>query len=570
MILKRIELNSWSTMNKRLLSSRLKALDSMSSIHKCTACAEIMIKEHIHPLLFVPVCITCNFHYNNGVFEIQQGNEIYCRFCGEGEGSLLLCDTCPKSFCSRCVKNSVGESELRRIQSLSDRWHCFICSPQIIQDLCLKRGWNHPAINQAKQINRKGVVFADISRGREKFEIPVVNEIDKAGPPLDFVYVTAPVAGEGVTLDNNPDHLGCCSCTDNCRDPTKCECALRMGGSFAYDDTGVIMHEKPGGIYECNARCSCNVNRCKNRVVGNGPHLRLEVFRCDNPLKGWGVRCKTDIPPGTYITDYLGEILLEQDSEKRGLMLNDEYLFTQDFWGRSCAMDKLRDLGIKQHLHMIPREADKDITVMDQAEVSKYLDPELVDLLNKKGAIDRALQMGRKLREDPVSFISHMDDEFNNENNACEAIKTQQSKLAPIRSSTGGSKNALKMRPTLGKPNSSSGRSGAKKGNILAVLDLDADTLDGSGSDEDILTNSSSTKKNNKNTAGSDNKNRKRPLKEESTSSPEPEPQYCYRSWHDFHQAARQKALEQGISVISDRTILEVEQSTQTYTIDGR
>ena len=546
----------------------------MLHIKKCTACAGPVSREIIHPLLFVPVCMDCDYHYNSGEFTIENGNEIYCRLCGEGEGALLLCDTCPKSFCTRCITNTVGISELRRIQKLSDRWHCFVCSPQPIQDLCIKNGWKYHTLNQAaKKQSRKGVVFADISRGREKFEIPVINEVDKEGPPLDFVYVAAPVAGEGVVLSSNPEHLGCCSCTDNCRDPTKCECALQMGGSFAYDTTGVIMNEKPGGIYECNSRCACNANRCKNRVVGSGPHLRLEVFRCDNPLKGWGVRCKNDIYPGTYVADYLGEILLEEDSEKRGLMLNDEYLFTQDFWGRSCALDKLADLGIKQHLHSIPREEDKDITVMDKAEVSKYLDPELVELLSRKGAIDRALDMGRKLREDPVGFIAQLDEEFKNENEACSAIRAQQQgKAAPIRSSTSGSKNAFKLR--MGK--AAGGGKGGRMGSINAVLDLDADDIHHYDSDDSSAR--PPTAGNKKAAVGKDRK--KRPLHggkdaaasaaATATADTSAGLEHRYRSWHDFHLAARQKALEQGISVISDRTIIEVEQSTQTYTIDGR
>mgnify|MGYP006191457639 CR=1 FL=1 len=505
----------------------------MTSVKKCTACAGPVSKEIVHPLLYVPICITCDFHYNNGEFTIEHGNEIYCRLCGEGEGdSLLLCDTCPKSFCSRCIENTVGKSELRRIQALSDRWHCFVCSPQPIQDLCLKNNWKyHPQTTAARKNTRKGVVFADISRGREKFEIPVINEVDKAEPPLDFVYVAHPVAGDGVTLVNDPDQLGCCTCTDNCRDPLRCECSLAMGGSFAYDETGVIMNEKPGGIFECNARCSCHVSRCKNRIVGNGPNLRLEVFRCDNPLKGWGVRCKTDILPGTYIADYLGEVLLEEDSEKRGLMLNDEYLFTQDFWGRSCALEKLADLGIKQHLHSVPREEDQDITAMDKEDVSRFLDAELVELLDRKGAIGRALQIGKDLRADPVRYIARMEQQFSGlDQDYCTVIPTQ------------GAKPKARGRINKG-----------------GVIDLDSDDLSQYASDDSAPSGKAKSSKGGK----------KRPLSEATTAVDKYEG-VQYKSWYDYHLVARQKALDQAISVISDRTMLEVERTTQTYTIDGR
>lgn len=33
----------------------------------------------------------------------------------------------------------------------------------------------------------------------------------------------------------------------------------------------------PGGIYECNSKCSCNQQTCSNRVVQNGIIAQLQV-----------------------------------------------------------------------------------------------------------------------------------------------------------------------------------------------------------------------------------------------------------------------------------------------------
>jgi len=328
---------------------------------------------------------------------MEDGNEIYCRWCGEGDGELILCDVCPKGFCQRCITNNFGTAELERIKSLSDRWCCFVCSPQSFRDLCVKNGWKGTQTSEIKTPFNRGVCH-DISRGREKFEIPVINEIDYANAPLDFNYVSQPVAGEGAKLSNNPNFLSCCSCTDDCSNPLTCQCIINSGG-ISYDATGRLMLDKPSGIYECNYRCACHVKRCRNRVVSNGPSVRLEVFRCANPKKGWGVRSRQPILPGTFIADYCGEIMPESEAERRGLSHSDEYLYSIDCWGRSKACSQLSQLGLKRSLSALPREYFVDVTSMGKESLMQYLDPSIVNRLEQHGAIDRMLEDGKKLRE---------------------------------------------------------------------------------------------------------------------------------------------------------------------------
>jgi hypothetical protein len=203
-------------------------------------------------------------------------------------------------------------------------------------------------VEPLRKKSRKRVVHDDISFGREQFNIQCVNEVDDDIPP-DFIYITQPVPGNITSLKRNPNFMSCCSCTDNCRDSSKCECAQLMGGP-AYDKDGLFVSDKPAGVYECGYLCSCNRHRCSNRVVGNGIRLPLEVFRCGGvgEGKGWGVRCTQDIPAGTFIAEYLGEVLEETHCEKRGIRFGDEYLFGLDAWGRSRACERLEVLGLKK------------------------------------------------------------------------------------------------------------------------------------------------------------------------------------------------------------------------------
>jgi hypothetical protein len=54
-----------------------------------------------------------------------------------------------------------------------------------------------------------------------------------------------------------------------------------------------------------------------------------------------------DIQPGTFIADYIGEVIDEEVADKRGIDYGDEYLFTLDAYGRSRGCQRLHDLGLK-------------------------------------------------------------------------------------------------------------------------------------------------------------------------------------------------------------------------------
>jgi hypothetical protein len=351
---------------------------------------------------------------------------------------LYLCDVCPKSFCTRCITNNFGSVEIERIIAQGDQWACFVCSPEIIHDLIQKtEEWQNfitsksshkgssssssrpSAVRVSKNSSSSSssssnVVCFDLSKGRETFEIPVINDVDNAEAPLDFVYVTQPVFNGGAKSTNNPEFLICCECTDNCRSGN-CRCAQESSG-LAYDIEGRLISERQTGIYECNYKCACNIKRCKNRVVGRGPQARLELFRCSDPMKGWGVRCKTDLAAGTFVADYIGEIIPESQVEKRGLEKCDQYLFNIDVYGRSCSCHELSRLGLKKPLEEIPKEYIVDTSVLDEKSLEKYFDPEFINKLSEKGVIKRAQETAMDLsvlekRKKPEEFVSSWLDE---------------------------------------------------------------------------------------------------------------------------------------------------------------
>jgi hypothetical protein len=131
--------------------------------------------------------------------------------------------------------------------------------------------------------------------------------------------------------------LPCCSCVDVCVFPT-CECMRRnkcVAGlcgvmtvracchvfvvsprrGAVYTSKGLLRFTRHA-IFECGWRCGCNPKKCANRVVQKGIRLPLEVFKTDK--KGWGLRSPKPIPAGTFVCEYVGELLTDAEAEHIG------------------------------------------------------------------------------------------------------------------------------------------------------------------------------------------------------------------------------------------------------------
>lgn len=84
----------------------------------------------------------------------------------------------------------------------------------------------------------------------------------------------------------------------------------------------------PTGIYECNSRCKCS-RTCLNRVAQQPLQMKLQVFKTGN--RGWGLRCLNDVPKGSFICIYAGDLLTEQNANEAGDNFGDEYFAELDY-----------------------------------------------------------------------------------------------------------------------------------------------------------------------------------------------------------------------------------------------
>lgn len=133
---------------------------------------------------------------------------------------------------------------------------------------------------------------------------------------------------------NNPFRSGC-DCEDDCSNKSKCSCwQLTMGGTKR--SAGYTFKRLEGrvdtGIYECNPSCKCS-SKCLNRVVTAQIEQKLELYETKD--RGYGLRCQTDLPKGTFVSCYFGDILHGKTADERafkmrGSFYGDEYFMQLD------------------------------------------------------------------------------------------------------------------------------------------------------------------------------------------------------------------------------------------------
>ncbi|XP_059669332.1 histone-lysine N-methyltransferase, H3 lysine-9 specific SUVH5-like [Cornus florida] len=171
-------------------------------------------------------------------------------------------------------------------------------------------------VSKSSKVSKNFCVVSDISKEKEDIPINAVIANDDDKPP-SFTYIKNMIYPE---LLNHSSPIGC-DCIDGCSDLKSCSCTIKNGGEIPFNDDGAMVKQKPI-VYECGPSCKCPPS-CKNRVSQHGIRYELEVFKTN--LRGWGVRSRNSISSGSFICEYVGELLRDREAEKR--TGNDEYLF---------------------------------------------------------------------------------------------------------------------------------------------------------------------------------------------------------------------------------------------------
>ncbi|KAL6526228.1 hypothetical protein OROMI_029868 [Orobanche minor] len=245
---------------------------------------------------------------------------------------------------------------------------------------------------------RNIVLCDDISFGREAVPIAcVVDEVllnDEGNDGLNeysfpwesFSYVTKPMFDKSVVPESESLQLGC-SCAhsmcssescdhvylfDNDYEDAKDIHGKPMHGRFPYDERGriilegvildkVCMNRQEGYlVYECNQRCCCS-RGCRNRVLQNGMHVKLEIFKTEE--KGWAVRTREAILRGTFVCEYIGEVIDEKEANERRNRYGEE----------GCRFMYEIDAHINDMSRLIEGQVPYVIDATNYGNVSRYI-----------------------------------------------------------------------------------------------------------------------------------------------------------------------------------------------------
>ncbi|KAJ4895482.1 Protein CHROMATIN REMODELING 20 [Raphanus sativus] len=121
---------------------------------KCTACNNVAVEVHTHPLLQVIVCMDCKRSIEE---RLAKGNddslERYCEWCGH-IADLIDCHSCEKHFCASCIKRNIGDECLSEAQSYGRV--CCCCAPISLQRLTLE-------LEKATGVNKSSSDIADVN-----------------------------------------------------------------------------------------------------------------------------------------------------------------------------------------------------------------------------------------------------------------------------------------------------------------------------------------------------------------------------------------------------------------------
>lgn len=160
----------------------------------------------------------------------------------------------------------------------------------------------------------KNVIFDDISLGAERFPVPVVLdrpvEMD-TGIFTTFTYSSRILDRSGYIIKPDAAPTFACTCIEFCDESCECSNGIYTKGGRVTDMDEMMSQV----IHECTWACNCGL-WCGNRVAQKGSFCPVEIFARDASC-GWGVRAASSIPSHSFLGEYTGELIDDDEVARR-------------------------------------------------------------------------------------------------------------------------------------------------------------------------------------------------------------------------------------------------------------
>ncbi|KAF7206162.1 histone-lysine N-methyltransferase, H3 lysine-36 specific isoform X1 [Nothobranchius furzeri] len=279
-------------------------------------------------------------------------NVSWCFVCTEG-GSLLCCESCPAAFHRECLNiempkgswfcNDCKAGKKPRYKDILwvkvgryRWWPAEVSHPKTIPENIQRRRhdvgefpvhffgsndylWTYQArafpymdvdanskekmgkgvdATYKKALEEAAVRFRELQAEKELRQLQEDKKNDRKPPPYKHIKVNRPI-GKVQIFTADLSEIPRCNCKSSDESPCgmDSECINRML------------------LYECHPQVCPAGERCLNQAFTKRQYSQVEIFRTLS--RGWGLRCIHDIKKGHFVTEYVGEVIDEEECRSR-------------------------------------------------------------------------------------------------------------------------------------------------------------------------------------------------------------------------------------------------------------
>ncbi|XP_068181850.1 histone-lysine N-methyltransferase, H3 lysine-36 specific [Antennarius striatus] len=305
-------------------------------------------------LLLANNSFLCPNHFTprKGCKNHEHINVSWCFVCSEG-GSLLCCEACPAAFHRECLNmempqgswfcNDCKAGKRPRIKDILwvkwgryRWWPAEVCLTKDVPDNILRMKhevgefpvqffgskdfvWTYQARvfpymeGDTHNIEKMGKGadavyknalteaakrFKELQAEKEMRQLQEDRKNDKKPPPYKHIKVNRPI-GKVQIITADLSEIPRCNCKAS--DETPCgvdsECINRML------------------MYECHPQVCAAGERCQNQAFTKRQYSHVEIYRTLSC--GWGLRAVLDIKKGAFVSEYVGEVIDEEECRAR-------------------------------------------------------------------------------------------------------------------------------------------------------------------------------------------------------------------------------------------------------------